>query len=367
VPVRLGPRSYTVRVAPRGDRLLANWLLRRRDPWVVVTDAGVRRHVWPRLALALRDAGLAVPEPIVVPAGEPSKSLRTLQRLQAEMLRRELDRTTCVVALGGGVVGDLAGFAAATYLRGVDWIAVPTTLLAMVDASIGGKVGVNVLGTKNASGAFHQPRAVLVGTEFLRTLPQRERASGLAEVVKYAMIADRRLFGVLERGAAAWRRSRPAADARLVARCCRIKVRFVESDERESGLRAALNFGHTLGHALEGDGRRGLRHGEAVGLGMRVACALGEALGVAREPQQDRLAALLRVLGLPLHAPRTIPAATLRGAWRRDKKARGGTPRLVLTPQIGAVSVDYRVPEDLILQALHVIGVPRPDSISSRH
>jgi 3-dehydroquinate synthase len=206
---------------------------------------------------------------------------------------------------------------------------------------------------------------VLIGADFLRSLPERERRSALGEVVKYAMIADAPLFRELERRPQAWRRPRADADARLVARCCRIKARFVSADERESGRRAALNFGHTLGHALEGDGRNGLLHGEAVALGMRAACDIAARIGVARDASQgDRLASLLHGLGLPLHAPRALSHATLRRAWRRDKKARRGVPRFVLTPRIGAVSVGHRVPEELIFQALHVIFETRPASSS---
>ena len=356
--VRLEARSYTVLIGRRGAPLVARSLAAERRPWVVVTDTGVRRHVWPEVERELWRRRVRFPPPIVVPAGESSKSWRALGALHAELLRRGADRGSCIVALGGGVVSDLAGFAAATFLRGVDWIAVPTTLLAMVDAAVGGKVGLNLLGTKNAVGAFHQPRAVLVGSDFLRSLPPRQRRSGLAEVVKYAMIADRRLFRLLERQGTALRSPRPAADADLVARCCRIKARFVQVDEREAGRRAALNFGHTIGHALEGDGRRGLLHGEAVALGMLVACALGELTGVAREPQRARLAAVLDAVGLPLVAPGGAGVGMLRRAWRRDKKARGGVPRFVLTPTIGTASVGNRVPENLISAALRVIFEP---------
>jgi len=322
----------------------------------------VQRAVWPRVARALGRRGLAVPAPIVIRAGEASKRWQVLARLHAMLLRRGLDRQSCIVALGGGVVLDLAGFAAATYMRGIDWIAVPTTLLAMVDAAVGGKVGIDLDGTKNAVGAFHQPRAVLVGTDFLRALPVRQRRSGLAEVVKYAMIADRPLLAALERDAAGWQRPRAVEDAWLVARCCRIKSRIVAADERESGARALLNFGHTIGHALEGDGRRGLLHGEAVGLGMLVACAIAEDLGVTREPQRQRLEALLDRLGLPVRMERRIPRATLRRAWQRDKKSRRGVPSFVLTPRTGAGSVGHRVPEERIFASLRVIFEPRPVS-----
>jgi 3-dehydroquinate synthase len=366
IPVRLGRRGYPIQIAPAGAELVAAALARLDRPFWFVTDTHVRARIWPQVARALVKRGLEPPPPLVVAAGESSKRWQVLARLQADLLRRGLDRTSCIVALGGGVVLDLAGFAAATYMRGIDWIAVPTTLLGMVDAAVGGKVGIDLDGTKNAVGAFHQPRAVLAGTDFLRSLPPRQRRSGLAEVVKYAMIADRRLLAILEADAAAWRRPRAIEDAWLVARCCRIKSRIVAADEREAGARALLNFGHTIGHALEGDGRRGLLHGEAVGLGMLVACAIAEDSGVTREAQRERLERLLRRLGLPVRLQRRIPATTLRRAWRRDKKAQQGVASFVLTPRTGAGSVGHRVPEERIFASLRVIFEPRPASSASR-
>lgn len=355
VSVRLGEESYPVLVDRAAAPLIAGWLRRNKRVWIAITDARVHRRVWVRLARKLRALGIEVPEPVVIPEGEPAKTLGTWMRVQRQLLRRGLDRSSLVVAVGGGVVTDVAGFAAATYLRGIDWLAVPTTLLGMVDAAVGGKVGTNLLRTKNAVGAFHQPRGVLIGTEALATLPSRERRSGLGEVVKYAMIADRALFRALERGAADRLGRDPGGDARLVARCCRIKARFVEEDAREHGTRAALNFGHTLGHALEGDGRHGLTHGEAVGLGMLAACALAENLGVAREPQLERLRGLLQRLSLPVRARQRPGLLHLRRAWRRDKKARRGRARFVLTPRIGEVSIGHAVDEQRIVSALETV------------
>jgi 3-dehydroquinate synthase len=301
-----------------------------------------------------------------VPSGERAKSLAELDRLATGLLRRGAGRDAILVALGGGAVGDLAGFAAATYMRGVEWIAVPTTLLAMVDASIGGKTAVDIDGTKNAIGAFHQPRAVLIGTDFLRTLPASERRSGLGEVVKYGMIADRELFALLERAPRPWRQARPTADARLVVRCTRIKARYVAADEREAGARAALNFGHTLGHVLESTG--GWTHGESVGLGMLAACDIAVAMQVAPPRIRTRLQRLLRELGLPTRARRLPTPAAVRRVIGRDKKARDGVPRFVLTPRIGAVSVGHRVPEAFVLRALLALrdDHPAPRARSSR-
>lgn len=360
IGVALGERSYPVWIAAAGADFVAGRLARLERPWCVLTDTEVARHVWSRIDRSLRRRGVLAVRPIVVPSGERSKSLQRFAQLQRALLQRGAGRDTCLVVIGGGMVGDLGGFVAATFHRGIDWVAVPTTLLSMVDASVGGKTAVDVAGIKNAVGAFHQPRAVWIATEFLRTLPPRQRRSGLAEVVKYAMIRDRRLFERLESRAHSWRRPHAQHDADLVARCVRIKAQVVAADEREAGVRAQLNFGHTIGHALEGDGRRGLLHGEAVGLGMIVACSLAERLGVAREPQHRRLVALLDALGLPVR-PAPLPStASLRRAWRRDKKAVGGVPRFVLTPRIGAASVGHRIPEEDVLSALRAISEPRP-------
>jgi 3-dehydroquinate synthase len=366
IRVGVAARPYDVHVSAQGAEFIAAALARLEGDWCVVTDTHVARAVWPGVGRELRRRGCRVPAPIVIPAGERKKKLATVERVQRELLRRGADRSTCVIALGGGVVGDLAGFAAATYMRGIDWIAAPTSLLAMVDAAVGGKVGVNLGTTKNAAGAFHQPRAVWAATGLLRTLPDRERRSGLGEIVKYGMIADAGLFRNLERDARTWRAPRAAPDAALVARCVRIKARFVAADEREAGMRAALNFGHTVGHALEGDGRRHLRHGEAVGLGMLVASAIAAQLGIAAGTQRARLAELLDALGLPTRVRRHVPVAVLREAWRRDKKTRHGVARFVLTPDIGTVSVGHHVPDDIIVHALQGILDPQAPATRSR-
>jgi len=371
VRVELGARSYEVRIGADAA-FVARELARVPRPLYFITDRNVHHHAWPALARALRAARVPVHGPFLIAAGEAQKSPATLARLWRVLLQAGADRGACVVGFGGGVVGDLAGFTAATFMRGIDWIAVPTTLLAMVDAAVGGKVGVNVAATKNAAGAFHQPRAVLAATGFLRTLPPRQRRSGLAEVIKYAMIADPVLFRRLERDASAYRRPRPLADAELVARCAAIKARYVAADERESGMRAALNFGHTIGHALEGDGRQGLLHGEAVGLGMLVACDIAAQLGVADPAMRLRLRVLLGQLELPVRQPRRVSIGSLRRAWQRDKKSRAGVPRFVLTPRIGTVSVGREVPDDIIVRALqgilasHPRTTPRARSRTSR-
>ena len=346
-------------VGTSGPGLLAAALRREPRRWTVVTDIHVRGALWARTERVLRRHRLEVGSPVLLPAGERAKTLRTLERLLEQLLRRGLDRSSGLVALGGGAVTDLAGFAAATYMRGIDWVAVPTTLLGMVDAGLGGKVAANLLRTKNAIGAFHQPRAVLVGTDFLHTLPERERRSGLGEMVKYAMIADRALFRLLERSDPQRLGLEPRADARLVARCCRIKARFVAADPWERGQRRSLNFGHTVGHALEAAAAGRLTHGEAVGLGMLVATAVAEATGVAQEPMHDRLEALLERLGLPTRAPWEPSLPRLRRSLGRDKKAHSGRLHFVLTPRIGACSLGHVVGDEVLAQALARIAPSR--------
>ena len=360
IRVRVSAGHGEIRIAGNRTALLARALGDAARRAVVVTDARVHRALWRQTSAALRAHSVDVGAPIVLPAGEAAKSLQTLEWLLDQMLRRGLDRDSLLVAMGGGAVTDVGGFAAATFMRGIDWIAVPTSLIGLVDASIGGKVGVNLRRTKNAVGAFHAPRAVLVGTDSLRTLAARQRRSGLGEIVKYAMIADRRLFLALERGAARRLGQDPEGDGILVARCCRIKAHFVARDATERGVRAALNFGHTVGHALEADAAGALTHGEAVGLGMLVAAAVAESNGVAHEAQSARLAALLQRLGLPVRAPRPPTLERLQRYLRHDKKARAGELRFVLTPRIGAYSIGHSVAADVLEGALAVIGPRSP-------
>jgi len=349
-----------VQVGVSGPGLLAAVLRHEPRRWAVVTDTRVRRALWERTAPVLRRQRLEVGAPLLLPAGERAKTLRTLERLLEQLLRRGFDRGSGLVALGGGAVTDLVGFAAATYMRGIDWVAVPTTLLGMVDAGLGGKVATNLLRTKNAVGAFHQPRHVLVGTDFLRTLPERERKSGLGEIVKYAMIADRALFRALARSDPERLGREPRADARLVARCCRIKARVVAADPWERGQRGVLNFGHTVGHALEAAAPGDLTHGEAVGLGMLVATAVAEMNGVAQEAMHERLEALLQHLGLRTRAPWEPSLPRLRRFLGRDKKARSGRLHFVLTPRIGACSIGHVVGEEILERALARISPRRP-------
>jgi 3-dehydroquinate synthase len=294
--------------------------------------------------------------PILVPDGERMKTLATVARVYDELVEREADRGTTIVAVGGGVIGDLVGFAAATYVRGLALVHVPTTVMAQVDSAVGGKVGVNHSQGKNLIGAFHPPALVAVDPETLATLARREFRSGLYEVIKYGLIADHSLLDRLQASLPDVLTQRGPALVELVAACCRIKASIVGQDEREHGIRRILNFGHTIGHALEAatDYRR-LRHGEAVAHGMRAALALGVERGVTPAPLADRAVSLIARLG-PLPAVHDLTTATVLSATRRDKKIVDGRLHFVVVGSEGASTVgDVTVPE--LRRALAAVGI----------
>jgi len=303
----------------------------------VLTDSRVKSLHAGRLVGALRRAGWK-PHLLVVRAGEASKSRAMKARLEDRMLALGAGRDAVLVTLGGGMVSDLGGFVAATYLRGIPWVAVPTTLLAMVDAALGGKTGVDHPLGKNLIGAFHPPVAALADLRLLRSLPEREFRAGLAEVVKAGVIGDAALFRRLERAPEAVLSRRPAALAPLVLAACRVKARIVAQDERESGRRAVLNFGHTLGHALEHLSHYALRHGEAVSLGMVLEARAAAHAGVMKGSDAERLEKILRRLGLPTTGARRYGLGRLLSTARRDKKARGGIIRYALPRRIGQMA-----------------------------
>jgi 3-dehydroquinate synthase len=302
-----------------------------------VSSARIARLHGARLLRSLRRAGHR-PVLLLVPDGEGAKTPAQVEGLHRRFARAGLDRGAWVLALGGGVVGDVAGFAAATYLRGVRLAMAPTTLLAQVDASIGGKTGVNLPEGKNLVGSFHQPRLVLADTRALATLPEREFRSGLAEVVKVGAALDRALFALVEREADRLLERDPVLVARVVARCARLKAGVVTADERDlSGRRAVLNYGHTVGHALEAaTGYRRFRHGEAVSIGIVAAARLAVRLGALAPADAARQERLLARLGLPTRVPRGVPLSRIVQALRRDKKARDGRLVFVLTPSMGS-------------------------------
>jgi 3-dehydroquinate synthase len=295
-------------------------------------------------------------EAILVPAGERQKSLRRSGLLWDELLRRGADRSSVIVAFGGGVIGDLAGFVAASYMRGLPYVQIPTTLLAQVDSSVGGKVAINHPRAKNLIGAFHQPRLVIADVAVLSTLRPRDYREGLAEVVKTAAIADEGFFGWLERNRGAVLGRDPEALVSVVRRCCEIKAGVVKADERESGPRAILNFGHTVGHALESlTGYRALRHGEAVAIGMVGAARISRLLGLASEDEETRLVGLLAGFGLPTRIP-GMAISDLLDAFRSDKKAVHGVPRFVLLEKVGSAGWGREVAPEVVRKALCGIG-----------
>jgi len=322
----------------------------------LVTDSNVRRFHGQNLLALLRRAGLPA-HLLAVPPGEKSKRRQVKARLEDRMLDLGGGRDSLVLALGGGMVCDLAGFVAATFHRGVPFIPIPTTLLAMVDAAIGGKTAVDHPRGKNLIGAFHQPCAVLTDVEFLATLNEREFRSGLSEVVKTAVVGDPDLFGRLERSPSTILSRHPEAMMKLVSACCRVKVRVVEADARDSGLRAVLNFGHTLGHALEHHLRYRLSHGEAVAIGMALEARAAEAARILKAGEAGRIVAVLEKLGLPTLLPKGVSPARVLETARRDKKAERGEVRYALPRKIGEMTRrrdrhTFPLPDRLVLSVL---------------
>ena len=336
--VELGARRYPIRI---GDGLLddaSQWhsLLPGRQVLVVSNDIVAPLYLDCVLA-GLRDATLST---LILPDGEAYKTLDCAARIFAALAAMQASRDACIIALGGGVIGDLAGFAAACWMRGIACVQMPTTLLAMVDSSVGGKTGVNVPQGKNLVGAFHQPRAVIADTDTLATLPERELRAGFAEVIKYGALGDAGFFAWLETHADALLAREPATLAQAIATCCRHKAAIVARDETEQGERALLNFGHTFGHALETVcGYGTLLHGEAVAIGMVLAARLSARLEMAAAIDTERLIALLVRFGLPTAIPASADTAALLKAMYLDKKNLSGRLRLILWRGIGCAQI----------------------------
>ena len=355
VQVSLGSRSYAIKV---GGGMLSHLgaecaQLKLGHRCAVITDSNVGKR-FAKAALKSLSASGFEPVLITIPAGEKSKRIAMVERCYDQLAAHRLERKSFIVALGGGVVGDLAGFVAATYLRGIPFVQAPTTLLAQVDSSVGGKTGVNLKSGKNLVGAFYQPRLVLCDLDTLKTLPKREYISGLAEVVKYGVIYDAVLFAQLERNLAKLlRRDRPTLRD-VVARCCQIKAEVVGQDETESGLRAILNFGHTIGHAIENSSGYGkFLHGEAVSIGQVAAARLSQkVLGL---PSGDilRIENLLHRSGLPVKIKlNSAQRKKLFAAMKLDKKVSGGEVRFVLAEKIGRVKFGCQISTEMLAEAV---------------
>ncbi len=353
--LEVGSRNgrYGIHIAP-GAAARAGGLL---------DDAGVPRRrflvsnptVWRCHEAAF--AGLTAEEPILIPDGERHKNLQTVGRIYDALVRAHADRGSAIVAIGGGVLGDTAGFAAATYLRGIPVVHIPTTLLAQVDSAVGGKAGVNHAQGKNLIGAFHPPALVVVDPMLLSTLPRREFRSGLYEVIKYGVISSRELFDRVATSLPALFKHDSEALMAIITESCRIKAAVVEQDERETGLRRTLNFGHTAGHALEAATKyKRFRHGEAVGYGMLVAAEIAVARGTFPADDRAALAGLIAKLG-PLPAVADIPVAEALDAIALDKKVVAGQLHYVLPRRIGECEIVADVTKDEIAAALRTIGM----------
>jgi len=355
IPVELGNRRYPIVIGHGVARVLAHAVPGLRGlRLLVVSSPRVWKLHGPAVQRGLR--GLSVSGPVLFPDGEAQKTRKTLDRLHDAFLAQGLARDSIVLAVGGGVVGDVAGFAAATYMRGVAWVAVPTTLLSMVDSAIGGKVGVNHPKAKNLLGAFHQPRAVVVDPDFLATLPEREVRSGAYEILKYGVLGDHALFRSLQAAPADLRRWGRQELENAIATSCRIKAEVVEKDEREKRLRKTLNLGHTLGHALETVTRyRRFTHGEAVGWGLVGAAFIARLKGLLSEGTADAIANAVDHLGT---RPRVsdLPADELLLAVSRDKKAEAGRVPFILPTAVGRVTIRPDVTKAEIRRALKVMA-----------
>jgi 3-dehydroquinate synthase len=357
--VRLGGgRSYPVVVGPGAsseapDRVPAGAASRL----IVVTDSNLEGTHAASVESLLRGRGLAT-SLVAFPAGEPSKTRATKERIEDAILSLGCGRDTTVLAVGGGVTGDLAGFVAATYMRGIPYLQLPTSLLAMADASIGGKTGVDHPSGKNLIGAIHQPVAVLADTAFLETLPEPEFRGGLAEIVKAGVIGDASLFAELEAAGPALSRCETEAIAGPLVRSIGVKISVVSSDEREEEIRKILNFGHTVGHALERLSGYALAHGEAISVGMVAEARMSRKLGLLRQEEVDRIARLLAAIGLPTRLPSGTTPREILDAAATDKKARRGRLEFVLPAALGEMARGeagqhgMRIPDEVALEAL---------------
>lgn len=349
VRVDLGDRSYPIQI---GSGLLGDIGSRLQDlrcgrRLAVITNAVVGPLYLERVETSLRQAGFA-PTSIELPDGEEHKNFAWLTFIFDRLVDAGLERNSAIVALGGGVVGDMTGFAASTYLRGVPFVQLPTTLLAQVDSSVGGKTGVNHVAGKNLIGTFYQPRFVLIDTDTLRTLPRREFLAGLTEVIKYGVILDPDLFALIERELKGILALDEPLLAEIVRICCTLKAMVVGEDERETDYRAILNFGHTVGHAIEAltEYKRYL-HGEAVSIGMAFAARLSHARGYCDGTVVERIVQLLKRAQLPVEVPKDIGGRPLALALKADKKAAGDKIRFVCIDDIGQTRFDFLTAEEI--------------------
>ena len=357
IRVGLDERSYPIFIGEGVLEWVGTDLLARRigKRHVVIADDLVAGLYGERLAESLRAAGLDVAM-LTFPHGEGSKHLNTMADLASGLARLGVDRKDALIALGGGVTGDITGFLAAIYMRGIPFVQVPTTLLAQVDSSVGGKTGVDILEGKNLVGAFYQPRAVYIDTQVLTTLPEAELLNGLAEVIKYGVIRDGDFFGFLESKRVAILGLDPVVMAEMIGRCCAIKAEVVAADEREADLRRILNYGHTIGHAVEAASGYQLAHGLAVAIGMVAVNRLAVVLGLLTVADSARVTALLEAYGLPVCIPAGYRISQIKEYLKTDKKSVGGRVFFVLPEGIGRVTISADVTGAQIDEVLLELG-----------
>ncbi len=351
ITVSLGSRSYPICIGTGVIDRVTHYMRKIGASRVmVVTDTTVERLWLPRLMEGLADTGVVTH---VIPPGEVHKNLQTMNSLITSLLENRFDRSSCLIAFGGGVVGDLTGFTAACFQRGIKFLQVPTTLLAQVDSSVGGKTAVNHPLGKNMIGAFHQPCGVISDTAVLKTLPDREYRSGLAEVIKYGLICDREFYDWLEAEIDRLLEQQSAGLEFAIERSCLNKAEIVAVDEREAGKRAILNFGHTFGHAIETalDYKSWL-HGEAVGLGMLMAAHMSTLLGLLAEDDRDRIRVLIEKAGLPATLPEQLKDVDLRGLMSVDKKVSHGRLKLILLAGIGQAVITDKFAERALQETI---------------
>jgi len=349
VKVGLGEKSYNILIGYPLDeigRRLKKYTKGIKS--LIVTNPTIAQYYLETVERGLREAGFRV-FVAQVPDGEEHKSQAEASRLYAKCVEYRLERESIIVGLGGGVIGDLAGYVAATFMRGLPIVQVPTTLLAQVDSSVGGKVAVNLPEGKNLVGAFYQPFLVYIDLAVLKTLPVEEMEAGMAEVIKYGIILDKNFLGYLEKKIGKLRELDSKVLETVVARCCELKAKVVEKDEKEKGLRSILNFGHTLGHALEAlTDYKKYKHGEAVAIGMVGACRIAEKMGMLKKEGRDRIEHLIEKAGLPGRIGVKLSVDGIIQVLSRDKKVQAGKVRFVLPEKIGRVVVRNDVPEDIV-------------------
>jgi 3-dehydroquinate synthase len=318
---------------------------------IVISDANVGGLYGAELVAGLRGVGLNA-DLLEFPAGEAAKNINTALDVAQKLLELRADRSSMLIALGGGVVGDLVGFIASVFMRSIPYIQIPTTLMAQVDSSIGGKTAIDLPSGKNLLGTFYQPQAVFADLRYLTTLPEKEFKNGLAEIIKYGIIDDEKMFCLLEDNMESVKKGDPALLLKLVETCCRIKKSIVEIDEKEQGLRRILNFGHTLGHAIEAQSAYAVAHGEGVALGMIAAVRISENIGYLESAQRERIESLIGKSGLPVRLPVALSSEGISARLKMDKKKKGDVIHFVLLKKIGMPFINGSIEEKVIADVL---------------